>query len=254
MKYYVVEDQQDALELIQSYVGEDYPQLHAVGCANNIVTALDQIPRMKPDLLLLDIHLGIHDGFELLNQLKEQQQEFQGMIIFISAYTDSDHILRAFDFFPLRYIIKPIDRRKLQVSIDQAIHHYNLIWAKSHMKIPVRLFQMNKLRIPKIRGEIELVDLEKILFLQSANEGQTTKIFLSNTTLPINANKNLGYFKDLLQEYQQFFSISQSIIVNLNFLKSYVHHTKMLYLHEYPEALTASRRGGEDLRKWLSGE
>ena len=142
----------------------------------------------------------------------------------------------------------------MQISIDQAIHQFNLIHGNSDRKIALRPFQMNKLRIPKMRGEIELVEMENILFLQSYQDGQLTRIYLSKNTSPILGNKNIGYFKDLLFDYKQFFTVSQSLIVNLNYLKSYNHQSKLISLHQCQEPLQVSRRGGEDLKKWLSGE
>lgn len=254
MNYFIVEDQQDARELIQKYMEIDFPQLKLYGTADKFSEALIAIQKLKPDLLLLDINLGRHSAFELLDQLQEGINGYSPLILFISAYVDSDTILKAFEYFPLRYITKPIDRKKMQISIDQAIHHFNLHSAPTKNKIPLRPFQMNKLRVLKIKSEVELVDLENILFLQSANEGQTTKIYCTTDLRLINSAKHLGYYKDILKEFKQFFTVSQSLIVNLNYLKSYSHATKTLWLHQYDEPFLASRRGGEDLKRWLCGE
>jgi len=254
MNYFIVEDQQDARELIQKYVETDFPQLKLIGYSEQYSEAVAAIQKLKPDLLLLDINLGRHSAFELLDQLKEGINGYAPLILFISAYVDSETILKAFEYFPLRYITKPIDRKKMQISIDQAIHQFNLHNASIKNKIPLRPFQMNKIRIPKIKGEVELLDLENILFLQSANEGQTTKICCTPDQRWINSAKHLGYYKDILQEFKQFFTVSQSLVVNLNYLKSYSHASKTLWLHQFAEPLLASRRGGEELKRWLCGE
>ncbi len=254
MNYFIVEDQSDPRELIQKYLSEDFPQLSMAGYSESYFVALKQIPIIKPDLLLLDINLGSHDAYQLLDQMHSNGLFCLKLIIFISAYVDSERILKAFEYYPLRYITKPIDRRKLQISIDQAIHQYNLIQQIDDNKIPIRTFQKNKLRIPKIRGEIEVIELEHILFLQSSHEGQVTKIFHTHQSVPILSSRHLGYFKDLLSQHKNFFSISQSLLVNLNYLKSYTHQTKSLQLHNWAEPLSASRRGGEELKRWMSGE
>ncbi len=254
MKYIIVENQQDARELINMYMNEDFPQMEFVGFAEHVNSAEELIRKAKPDLLLLDINLGALSAFDLLDRMQFGINGDAPLVLFITAYCDSETMLRAFEYFPLRYIIKPIDRKKLQISVDQAIHQYNLRPRNVNHKIPLRIFQINKLRIPKIKGEVELLDFEQILFLQSANEGQTTRICCMPGLKTINATKHLGYFKEVLAEYKQFFTISQSQIVNLNYLKSYQHQTKNLFLHGYPEPIIASRRGGEELRRWLCGE
>jgi DNA-binding LytR/AlgR family response regulator len=254
MNYYIVEDQKDARDLIQKYIEEDYPQLQCIGTGDRYANALEAIPKLQPDLLLLDINLGTHSAFELLDQLAMIDKSALGLIIFISAYDDSDRILKAFEYFPLRYITKPIDRKKLQLSIDQAIHQFNLFQSQHSAPVPIRPFQMQKLKIPKIKGEISLVDLEHILFMQTTMEAQLTKIYTTLNPTPITSNKNLAYFKEMLFSYKQFFIVSQSLIVNLNYLKSYNHHNKILELYEWSTPLNVSRRGGEELRRWLSGE
>ena len=254
MNYLIVENQQDARELLEKYVRNDFPQMKYLGYAEHAVQAVELIRKLKPDLLFLDVNLGGSTAFEVLDALKLGINGTTPLILFVSAYYDSDTMLKAFEYFPLRYITKPIDRKKLQLSIDQAIHQFNLNPEHQARKIPVRPMQMDKLRIPKVKGEIALIKLDEILFLQSANEGQTTKIYCLPDQASVNSTKNLGYFKEILREHQNFFPISQSQIVNLNYLKSYLHHNKELHLHQYDEPLFASRRGGEDLRRWLYGE
>ncbi len=254
MNYLIVENIKDNLELLEKYVKEDFPQLHYLGFAEYSTKAIEMIQRLKPDLLFLDVNLGGSTAFDVLDALKLGINGTTPLILFISAYYDSDTMLKAFEYFPLRYITKPIDRKKLQLSIDQAIHQFNLNPEHLTRKIPVRPMQMDKLRIPKVKGEVALIKLDEILFLQSANEGQTTKIYYVPDQTFVNSTKNLGYFKEVLQDHKNFFPISQSQIVNLNYLKSYIHNNKELHLHQYNEPLFASRRGGEDLRRWLCGE
>lgn len=88
------------------------------------------------------------------------------------------------------------------------MQYISLIWVLNEQnRIALRPFQISKLRIPKIRGEVELVELEHILFLQSFHEGQVTKLFLVNNPMPISASKHLGYFKELLADYKQFLQL-----------------------------------------------
>lgn len=73
MNYFIVEDQPDARELIQKYMETDFPQLTLIGTADKFSDALNAIQKQKPDLLLLDINLGRHSAFELLDQLKDRK-------------------------------------------------------------------------------------------------------------------------------------------------------------------------------------
>src|SRR5690606_20209675 len=75
-------------------------------------SALAIINRLKPDLLLLDIHLPDGSGFDVL-----EQAEHIPKVIFTTAY--EQYALRAFEVNALDYLLKPITSERLLQALEK---------------------------------------------------------------------------------------------------------------------------------------
>ena len=89
----VVDDEVLAREAIRAYVHAD-PGLEIVGEAADGPSAVQEIERLRPDLLFLDIQMPEMDGFQVLQRLTERSWPLP-LTIFVTAY--DSHALRAFE-------------------------------------------------------------------------------------------------------------------------------------------------------------
>lgn len=105
----------------------------------------------------------------------------------------------------------------------------------------------NRISVPLRQGVIELVQIEDIIYVESST--QICYIYLRDDT-KLTAFKGLSYFKGLLSEEENFFPISDKILLNLNYLQRYNHKELTVSLTN-KKTLYASRRGGQRLRKLL---
>lgn len=83
-------------------------------------TALQVAEKEKPDLVLLDIMMPDMNGYEVCRRFKENKILGDIPIIFISALTDTDDIVKAFSSGGVDYITKPF--RAEEVSARVATH------------------------------------------------------------------------------------------------------------------------------------
>ena len=85
---------------------------------------IEAVRREKPDLVLMDIMLsGEIDGIftaELINR------EFDVPIIYLTAHSDENSLVRANLTEPYGYIVKPIDEKYLYSAIEIALHRFKL--------------------------------------------------------------------------------------------------------------------------------
>ena len=88
--------------------------ISVVGEAENGQQALQQIERLRPDLVLLDIQMPLMDGFQMLRQLRGPLPS----IIFVTAY--SEHALNAFEVGAVDYLLKPVSPDRLQTAVERA--------------------------------------------------------------------------------------------------------------------------------------
>jgi sigma-B regulation protein RsbU (phosphoserine phosphatase) len=105
------------------------------------ISALKWLEKKKFDLILLDIMMPGMDGYEVCSIIKKNPLVCDIPVIFITAKTDSESIVRGFDAGAVDYINKPfiqselLVRVKTQLSIgrskEQEQHYLNVIEEKN---------------------------------------------------------------------------------------------------------------------------
>ena len=94
---------------------EALPECEFAGEAGSARRALEMIPDLKPDLLLLDISMPGMDGMALAKTLQTMQDSPE--IIFCTAW--HDQALNAFDCNAVDYLVKPVSAERLQLAVDK---------------------------------------------------------------------------------------------------------------------------------------
>ncbi len=80
---------------------------YELAVAMNGQQALDTVAKIKPDLILLDVMMPVMDGHEVCRRLKENESTKDIPVIFITAKTESEDIIRGFELGAVDYITKP---------------------------------------------------------------------------------------------------------------------------------------------------
>ncbi len=83
-------------------------------CADGYA-AREQITRLRPDLLFLDVEMPEVDGFAVLEGL--DPEDMPPAVIFVTAY--DQHALRAFEARALDYVLKPTAHSRLQHAVQR---------------------------------------------------------------------------------------------------------------------------------------
>lgn len=116
----VVDDTTDSLELLTQLLLLRGYQIHPF---TNGTTALQEIPAILPDLILLDIMMPDIDGFEVCQQLKADDATRDIPIIFISALNETLDKVKAFKAGGIDYISKPFQSDEVLARVST---HLNL--------------------------------------------------------------------------------------------------------------------------------
>lgn len=80
-------------------------------------SALDRIPKIKPDLILLDVMMPGLNGFEVCKLLKENSEVCDIPVIFITAMGMPEDILNGFEAGAVDYITKPFNLQEVCVRV-----------------------------------------------------------------------------------------------------------------------------------------
>ncbi len=80
--------------------------------------AIELVRREEPDIIILDIVMPEMDGYQVCTVLKEQEKIRDIPVIFMSALSDTENILKGFDAGGVDYITKPIHYQEAVARIS----------------------------------------------------------------------------------------------------------------------------------------
>lgn len=110
----IVDDEAPARLILREFLAQDKRFEVQYECSDGRA-ALEAIPRFTPDIVLLDIQMPEVDGFDVLSGL----QDLPSATIMVTAF--HEHAIRAFDFHAVDYVLKPIEKERLQRALDRAV-------------------------------------------------------------------------------------------------------------------------------------
>jgi two-component system response regulator LytT len=112
----LVDDEQLAREEL-SYLLKDFADIEVLGVARNGLEAIKLIEQLEPDIVFLDVHMPGMDGLGVIQKLREKNIPLPHFIL-ATAY--DQYALEAFRLEALDYILKPIEKERLAVTIERA--------------------------------------------------------------------------------------------------------------------------------------
>jgi response regulator of citrate/malate metabolism len=95
---------------------ERTPGFRVVGVASSGQAALDDIARLRPDLVLLDVHLPDMTGIEVLRRLRADGDDV-GVLV-VTAAREADTVRAAASGGAVHYLVKPFDYDDLRVRLE----------------------------------------------------------------------------------------------------------------------------------------
>jgi putative two-component system response regulator len=113
----VVDDAPANLNLLAGLLQADY----RVKLAASGAKALDLVQRAAPDLVLLDVMMPEMDGYEVCQKLRANPATRGIPIIFLTAKTEVDDVVRGFEVGASDYVSKPFRPAELLGAIEAAL-------------------------------------------------------------------------------------------------------------------------------------
>ncbi len=251
MKAIIVEDNPNSVQVIQTILAENEPEIRVCGIAETVTNALELIRRFQPELWLLDIRLKDDLVFSLFHQVDSQLVD-RSAIIFITAYNSSDYLRQAIKSSALDFIYKPIDEEELLAAVKRSksrIEERNLSWRLSNLESQISKLnvQQNVHKIPiyKSNAIIMYSDADSVRYIEA--DSSISKFYLTDNSMVLSV-KNLGFYEAGLTSLPSFIRVSKKHIVNLRHVQSYDAGKNVLFLDDGTE-IEGSRRNGKRLKE-----
>jgi len=88
--------------------------------ASNGIEAFTMYEKYKPNIIFTDINMPLLNGLDLIDKIRKIDKNIE--IIIISAYTDTEYLLRAVELHLASYLVKPIEADKLKDTLLKSIN------------------------------------------------------------------------------------------------------------------------------------
>ena len=199
-KVVIIDDERSASDALRREL-EPYREFEIKGIASSGAKGKKMIMELHPDLLFLDVELPDILGLNLLSEIKDDKYLLQ-------ALRES-----AFDF-----LLKPFSAEDLKVVIDRyrkAVRSAVVVPPSFASSIIALMPQQGMFMISTVTG-FKLLRLEEIGFFEYLKDKRQWQVVLFNQTR-LNLKRNTKA-EDIVSYSQAFVQISQSAIVNVNYL------------------------------------
>jgi len=113
----IVDDTPENIDILVELL-EDFDKQIAINGEDALETAWEGDP---PDLVLLDIMMPEMDGYEVCEKLRANEKTKDVPVIFLTAKTEKDDIVKGFEVGGQDYITKPFDARELMERVKTQI-------------------------------------------------------------------------------------------------------------------------------------
>ena len=115
----MIDDEPMLTDVIQAYLEDaGYTRLVAI---NDPTLALDAARRCKPSLVLLDLMMPKVSGFDILAQMRADEELRYVPVIVLTAASDPATKLRALDLGATEFLAKPVDASELVLRVRNSL-------------------------------------------------------------------------------------------------------------------------------------
>ena len=217
-----------------------FKQIKVVANCTNGREAINEIYKLKPDLVFLDIQMPGLNGFQVVQQLKDMQT-MMPQVIFVTAF--DQYAIKAFEINAIDYLLKPVDHERLGLAIakversieqsNDSEHKAKLVQLVSDVtgnncqqildelanNTPVTVSNYSNVLAIKDIGETTLVPTKDILCIDAAGD-----------YMCVHTNSGTHILRKTMKELEEildpklFLRIHRSSIVNKTYIDKFGNH------------------------------
>jgi Osmosensitive K+ channel histidine kinase len=160
----IVDDNPQNLQVLGKILQENK---YEIEFAINGEMAMVWLDKRQFDLILLDINMPGMDGFEVCRKIRSNPEMNNVPVIFLSADTDRESILKGFEFGAQDYVTKPFDSRELlsrvrtHLALKESLKNLADINELLEEKVLERTHQLKEANVKLEALNLRLIDLDK---------------------------------------------------------------------------------------------
>lgn len=244
LSVFIVDDEELARERLKRLI-ESFEHCKYIGEAENGLQAIETVPQLNPDIVLLDIRMPGEDGLAVADKLSCLAEP--PAIIFCTAY--DEYAISAFKYNAMGYLLKPVRKEDLQLALNNAQKLNQLQIRQAKKQLDEQLNEPPKLFVANTWQGQELIPFEDIFYFKS-DQKYLTIVHAQGETLSDQTLKDLEQnYPDLLLRAHRNALVSKRYISSLtkNNTGQYEIHIK-----NCTDRISVSRRHVSDIKLYLA--
>lgn len=128
----LVDDQKELVDELKNVLQTD-EEIKVVGTAEDGFDALEKMPALQPDVVLMDIRMPNMNGVVATERIKATYPDVK--VVILTTFDDSDYILNAINHGASGYLLKDIGASKLISAVKNAYEGDTILPAKIAQRI-----------------------------------------------------------------------------------------------------------------------
>lgn len=118
---YLLDDEKWVLDSLQKAIDWKKYNIKLIGKTLDSETALDEIQRLRPDIVITDIRMPRLSGLEMIARLSEMN--IKPAFILLTGHSEFEYIKEAMKYNAVSYCLKPIDVEEVEAALSKAIEY-----------------------------------------------------------------------------------------------------------------------------------
>jgi two-component system, LytTR family, response regulator len=226
-------------------------QITVIGEADGVKSGIEKIKELTPQLVFLDIQLGIGTGFDILSRFP-QPTPFE--VIFVTDY--QEYAVRAFEVAAVGFVPKPISIELLQKYVGRAVERISLNETGKSTKILLENHQKHQnhqesqeqtLTIPLSGGKLRFIRIADIVYCQAMAK---ESVIVTAQKERVTTTRGIGRLGELLDAFG-FHLIHGSFLVNEKHIHEYDKDDQKVRMSNGQRLDVSDRKRNEFLKKFL---
>lgn len=246
IKALIVDDEEKSRITLKNLITMYCPNIDVLELCDSVNSAIEAINKKMPDLVFLDVEMPFHNGFTLLEKIKEPSFD----VIFTTAH--GHYAIKAIKYSALDYLLKPIDSDELVAAVDKVkTKQTGAIKQAPNFDLLLNNLKVKgnnvKIAIPTFEG-LQMINTSDIIKC-TADESYTHISLVNHNKITV--SRILKEYEELLSDLN-FFRVHNSCLVNLTHITKYIKGEGGYVVMTDGSSVEVSRRKKAELLSKLS--
>jgi DNA-binding NarL/FixJ family response regulator len=190
----VVDDQALFREALVTLLGAR-PEVEVVGEAGDGHQALDRSAALRPDVVLMDLHMPVLDGIGATRRLRVEQPGVR--VLALTTFDDDEDVFAALRAGALGYLLKDVSSDRLVEAVLSAARGESVLQPSVAAKVVARFAQLDDTPRPRLQPLVVPLSDRELDVLRLLADGRSNReiaavLFLAEGTVKNHVTSVLG--------------------------------------------------------------